>query len=142
VSTWSNSTASTRAGGRSESLERAFHEVAQLVDLAVRHEGASLDAAEVEQVGDEPREVLRLAVDGRGARDLLLRAQPDVGVEERSGSGSDRGQRRAQVVGDRVEQGRLERLPLAQDLRIARLGHQPIAFQGLPDLVRRRWRAP
>ena len=46
----------------------------------------------------------------------LVRRPVDVGVHERPGGRPDRGERRAQVVRDRVEQGRLERIAPPRDL--------------------------
>ena len=48
----------------SQSVERATHEVVELVDVALGDQCPGLDAAEVEQVGDEAVQVLHLAVDG------------------------------------------------------------------------------
>ena len=60
-----------RAASRGrEPLERLADEVVQLEDVALRSQRAGLDPAQVEQVRDQPVEVLDLAVDRVGA--LLL----------------------------------------------------------------------
>jgi hypothetical protein len=71
--------------------------------LQVGAEGAALDAAEVEQVGDQAVEVLGLAVDGL-CTGQPIRLRHRVGTfEDRARRGADGGQRGSQVVGDRVQ---------------------------------------
>ena len=108
----------------------------------VRSQLAGIDAAHVEQVRDEPVEPLGLAIDRGGDLAALLGRPLDVGVHQRPGGGPDRRQRRPQVVRDRVEQRRLERVAPPGDLGGRRLALEPVALERAADLVGGRGQDP
>ena len=81
--------------------------------------------------------MLRLAIDGEGARPPVLVRDLEMPVEHRPGGSPDRGQRCPQVVGDRLEEGGLQRVALAGDLGQLGLLGQPVLLERLADLVGR-----
>ena len=90
---------------------------------------ARFHAAHVEEVRDQPIEPLGLGVDRSGDLAALVGRPLHIGVHQRARRGSDRRQWRTQVVGDRVEQGRLERVAPAGDLGRRGLALEPIALE-------------
>ena len=71
------------------------------------------------------RAVSILIVSTSAARSLVV--ELEGGVVEPAGGGRDRGQRRAQVVRDRAEHGRLDRVASPKRLRLERLALQQLA---------------
>ena len=150
VSTSSKWTASARTGGapartrarrrglerRREARRRSAGRVLDVEDLEARPERAALDPAHVQQVAHEPVEPIGLEVDRLepppGARSSV---QVDLGIHQAAGGGTDRRERRPQVVRHGVQERVLERLALPRDLdRVRGLG-QLLALEGKPDLV-------
>ena len=131
------STSSGRPASRGprRSIVRPTRSSSSKTSRSARSAPASI-RREVQQVRDEPVEVFDLPVDGLGALALVGLAEPGLRAE-RSGGRPDRRQRRPQVVGHRLEQGRLQRVGLPGDVRGLGLGREPILAEGLPDLVGR-----
>ena len=99
---------------------------------------SAFDSTQVEHVPDQPAEPHRLEVDRSGDRSRLVRVQRDIGVHEIPGRGPDRRQRRAQVVGDRIEQRRLEGVALPGHFRLGGFGGETVAHHRLAELIGRR----
>ena len=124
------------ASDRRHALHDRVDQVGQVVQLERRMERAALDPAQVEHVPDQPAEPLA----PRG-RSICAIARPasgverDVGVHQVPGRRPDRGERRSEVVRDRVEQRGLERVALARHLDGRGLGREPVADHRLPELV-------
>ena len=78
---------------------------------------AGLDPGEVEQVADQPRQAVRLLLDRTDQRDPVLGTRSLLAQPCRGGP--DRRQRRAQVVGDRVEDDRLRCVSLPRCLGLS-----------------------
>ena len=87
---------------------------------------AGLQARDVEQVLDQAREPLAL-LDHRLAQ-LVALLGAGAGRVERGAGGDDRGQRRAQVVGDRAQQRGLQLVAAPQRLGLDRLRLHPVAL--------------
>ena len=147
---WPMNTSSTRTGGRSSGTstvtgwpfdatsvraKASRDEVGQGEHREVRPELPGLDPAHVEEVGDEPVEPLGLAVDGAGDLPALVGRPLDVGVHEHARGRPDGRERRPQVMGDGVEQRRLDRLAAPRDLGGGRLAAEPVALERPTDLV-------
>ena len=101
----------------------------------VRPELPRFDPAHVEQIRDQAIEPLGFMVDRR--RDLApVFGRPlDVRVHQGPRGGPDRRERGPQVVRDRIEQGRLERVAPAGDLGRRRLATEPFALERPADLI-------
>ncbi len=102
----------------------AHHRADHLGDRALDQLGVErpgLDAGHVEQVVDQPGQPVGLGVDGGQELVPLGVAPADLPVEQAGGRRLDRGQRGAQVVGDRVEQGGAQPVGLLQ-------GQGPVAL--------------
>ena len=80
----------------------------------------------VDQVLDQPREPPAL-LDHRLA-ELVALGRRRAGRVEGGAGGDDRGQRRAQIVGDRAQQRGLELVRAPQRLGLDRLGPHPVAL--------------
>ena len=113
------------------------HQVAEVARLELRHQGATLDPAEVEKVAHQPAHPLRLGVDGLEGLALVLMRPDDRLVEHAAGRSAYRRQRRAQIVRDRVEQCRLEGFASASDFGVGPLQSYPVADDCLTELVGR-----
>ncbi len=111
------------------------HQVVEIARLELRLEGPAFDPAEVEQVADQPAHPLGLGVDRLECFVPVLGSPAHRLVEHAACRGSDRGQRRSQVVGDRVEQGRLEGLAAARDLGVGPFQADAVADDRLAELV-------
>ena len=107
-------------GGPGPAHHRAHHLGDRALDQP-RVQRPGLDAGHVEQVVDQPGEPVGLGVDGGQELVPLGVAPADLPVEQARGRRLDRGQRGAQVVGDRVEQGGAQPVGLLQ-------GHRPVAL--------------
>ena len=145
-------TSSTRTGGRDsgtstsdvpileqrpQPAECVIHQVRNHERAGLRLQATRFDAAQVQQVGDQPVEALRLAIDGCRRIVLVLWGPADTRVHEAPGRRADGGQWRAKVVRYGVEQGGFERVTAAGDLRTGRLDGQLVTLEGLTDLVGR-----
>ena len=143
-------TSSTRTGGRSSGTstvtgwpldatsvraKASRDEVGQREHREVRPELPGLDPAHVEEVGDQSVQPFGLAVDGTGDLPALVGRPLDVGVHEHARGRPDGRERRPQVVGDGVEQRRLDRLAAPRDLGGRRLAAEPVALERPTDLV-------
>jgi hypothetical protein len=101
-------------------LQGRAHEVVGRVELGRDGERPAGEARQVEEVGHEAVEPVRLLLDDDGA---LVARDADV-VRQRL----DRRQRRPQVVRDGGEQRVLEQVRLAERVRVLGLGRQPHAL--------------
>ena len=127
------------AGQRaSHPIDRVRHGIVEQDRVQFRSQLAGLDPAHIEQVRHESIEVDGLAIDRRRDRRTGVVAP----LDETAGGRADRGNRRPQVVGHGVEQRALERLALAGHLDARGVSAQPIALEGLPELVRGRCQEP
>ena len=99
--------------------------VEQVAPVRAGMDGPGLDPGEVEQVADQPGEAIRLLLDRVDQGDPILGGRSLL-PQARS-RGADGGQRRAQVVGDGVEDHRLGRIRLP-----GRLGLGAARGGGLP----------
>ena len=133
----SRSSSTVRSGQPiGEPIDDRPDHVVEVGRLEVGPQRARLDPAEVEQVRHEPVEVLGLPVDRqRAGAAVLVGHRRGARSSDRPGGGADRGQRRPQIVRDRLEQGRLEGVALAGDLGRLRLVGEAILLECLADLV-------
>ena len=107
---------------------RRLQQPRQVDRLAARLGVPGLQAGDVEQVLDQAREALALL--DHGVAELVALLRGDAGRVEGGAGGDDRGQRRAQVVGDRAQQRGLELVAAAQRLGLDRLGLHAVALLG------------
>ena len=66
---------------------------------------AGVDARDVEQLGDQPGDAVGVRLDGLEHEPLLVVAEPVPAAQQGGGEALDRGQRRAQLVGDGGDDG-------------------------------------
>ena len=116
-------------------LDRASDQVPELVHLQLRADRTAFDPAEVEDVPDDAGQAARLLVDRRRGLADRRRFRVDGLVDEPAGEGADRGQRRAQIVRDRVQQRRLQRVAPTGDLGARCLAGELLATEGKAELV-------
>ncbi len=77
-----------------------------------------------------------LTVDHHRGRPAILGTEVHLVVDQAAGSGTDRRQRRAQVVRDGLQERALEGVALARDIGIAGGPGEAVLLQGLAHLVR------
>ena len=118
------------SGLRAETRERLADELVHMPELAMRLGRPGFKAREVEELLDEPIKTRRLALDRLGEPEPVLRLQHQPGTRERVGRGEDRGERRAQVVGDRPQERRLQRVAAAQRLGLEHPFGKPFPLLG------------
>ena len=110
-----------------ELAERLADERLDRPQLGFRLGRTELEAREVEEVRDQTIEAPRLGVDrGEQARAVLV-AELQVGALEPVGRGSDRGQRRAQVVADRAQDRGLDRIAAPKRFGVDRPAAESLA---------------
>ena len=132
--------ASTMTGGRSagtftdraalvlELVERRADDLVDRPELALRIRGAGLEPREIEQVAHHPVEASGLDHDRVDEGRPVALVELELRIGETSGSGRDRGQRRSQVVGDRPEHVRLDRIASPQRLGLECLSLELLAI--------------
>ena len=108
--------------------ERLLDEIRQVEHPQAGLQFAGLDAAHVEEIGDEAVEPLGLPVDGRGDVTALVDRPIDLWVHQRARGSADGRQGCAQVVRDRIQQGRLESVAPTRDLDRCRFAQEAIAL--------------
>src|SRR6267378_5871382 len=106
--------------------------------LAPELEAAGLQARDVEQVVDEAIEPLGLVADRLEQLALRDGVQTPLPLQRGAGGAGDRGERRAQVVGDRAQQRIAHALGLRAHLRRLRLVGQQRAVDRDGDLAHER----
>ena len=113
------------------------------VKLVLRNERAGADATELQDVGDEPLEPVRLVVDGLEQLGAVVRIEARLGGAQRRRGGLDRRERRSQVVGDRRQEARARAAHLGLDACLARFGLEadPVDGGGQPGHERLGQRA-
>ena len=95
---------------------------------------AGLDAAHVEQVGDEAVEAVGLLVDGPGELVALVGRPVDVVLEQAGRRGLDGRERAAQVVGDGAQDGRAQLVGLGPCVRLLGGLLQLASVEGVVEL--------
>ncbi len=119
--------------------QSARHDVTQVAPVGLRMKSAGLDPRQVEQVRDHPVQPLRLLVEHR---QKLVAVALVLGIAQAGESCRDRGQRRAQVVRDRMQHRRLRDIRAGCRLRLRRpLGH-PLALQSEIEQLPQRLAKP
>ncbi len=104
-------------------------------DLLDRHrlderlQRTGLQAAHVEQVGDQPVEPVGGVLDGREQLLLVILGVGDVGLPQAADARLDRCQRRTQVVADRGEKCGPHPVSGLERLGLRGLGAQPVAVE-------------
>ena len=124
-----------RSQQRRQALDHRIDQVGQVVQLERRMQRAAFDPAQVEHVAHQPAQALRLRVDRAGGGPLFVARPIHVGVHQVPGGSPDRGQRRAQVVRNRIEKGGFQGIALAGHFRGRRLGGEAVADDRLAELV-------
>jgi hypothetical protein len=116
-------------------LDHRLDELRHRIDIEVGNELAGLDAAHAEEIANEPVEALSLHVDGAcGIAPFLVRHR-DRGIGDAARGRANRCQRRPEVMRDRVEERRAQLLAPSRHFGISGGIHEPIAADGLRDLV-------
>ena len=121
----------SRPPGAGTDSSAARHDLVERTPVGVRVGAARLEAREVEQVLDEPRQARALGLDHRDELAPLDFAQGRR--VEPARRGRDRGERRAQVVRDRPQHRRLDHVAAAQGLRLDHLASSSLRRFGRPD---------
>lgn len=107
--------------------------------LAAHFEAPGVDAGDVEQLGDQPRDAVGVGVDGLQHELLLVVGEAFPLGEQGGREALDRGERRAQFMGDRGDQLGVAALGAAAGLGVAqRDDHAVDGTGGLRPHVARR----
>ena len=98
-------------------------------------ESSRFDACHVEQIGDEPGELVRLLLNQLEQFGTVLRRELDVGAAQTRNRRLDRGQRRPQVVRDGPHERAAPAVDLLEQPRPQRLVAQPSPVHGESRLI-------
>jgi hypothetical protein len=116
-----------RSWRRAELVDGGEDDVVDGAPLEPRVGGPGLEAREVEEVVDQAREAPAFLEDDRPELQTLFLAQ--LARRESACTRGDRGEGRAQVVGNRAQQGGLQDVRAAQRARFHRLAEQAVALE-------------
>ena len=119
-------------------LRGAAHRVGEIGPVRARVDRAGLDPRQVEQVVDHPGEASGLGLDR--LEEPVVVVGREAFLAESARGGGDRRQRRAEIVGDRVEQRGLRRIGTPGRLRRRRALGQELALAGEIDEASQRLR--
>ena len=120
---------STFAARATEARERGGHDLFECDRFEGWGEHPGVDPAHAEQVLDEACQSIGLVVD-RGEEFCFVAIRPvDVGLAQARDRRLDRRERRAQIVGDRLEEGAAQVVRLRERLRAVGLAAQPCVLE-------------
>ena len=101
---------------RTQPPDHRVDQLGEILGALVDRERVRLQPRDVEQIGDQARQVVGLLFDGRQELGAVVVAVRRVGLAQRRDARLDRRERRAEVVRDRAQQGRLQRVGLPSHL--------------------------
>ncbi len=113
-----------------DASQRAADDLLERVPVLADADAAGLEARHVEEIVNQAIQAIGLLLDHLGQLAPRGRVEPRLLLDQRAGRAGDRRQRRAQVVGDRAEQGAPEPLRLGPEAGLLGFVHQRHALDG------------